>query len=96
MVAIFLRDKGRWLALVSRGGGSRSLIGMRPLVGRASWSSLAYHSFGRSTPTILRKGSSSTGRIAILPQFRALDTHDLTKGSHSARQDRNFTTVSGD
>ena len=55
-----------------------------------------YYSFGRLTRTILRKGSSSTGRIAILPQFRALDTHDLTKGSHSARQDRNFTTVSGD
>ena len=55
-----------------------------------------YYSFGRLTRTILRKGSSSTGRIAILPQFRALDTHDLTKGSHSAWQDRNFTTVSGD
>ena len=55
-----------------------------------------YYSFGRLTRTILRKGSSSTGRIAILPQFRALDAHDLTKGSHWAPQDRNFTTVSGD
>ena len=55
-----------------------------------------YHSFGRSTRTILRKGSSGTRKIAILLQFRAIDTHDLTKGFIGHPQDRNFTTVSGD
>ena len=55
-----------------------------------------YHSFVRSTRTILRKGSSSKGKIAILPQFRAIDTHDLTKGFIEQRQNRNFTTVSCD
>ena len=39
-----------------------------------------YHSFARSIRTILRKGSSSTNEIAILLQFRAIDTHDPTKG----------------
>ena len=55
-----------------------------------------YHSFARSTRTILRKGCTQHHKIAILPQFRAIDTHDLTKGLHSAPQDRNFTTVSRD
>ena len=41
-----------------------------------------YHSFARSTRTILRKGSSGTNGIAILLQFRAIDTHDLTRGLH--------------
>ena len=39
-----------------------------------------YYSFARSIRTILRKGSSSTNEIAILLQFRAIDTHDPTKG----------------
>ena len=43
-----------------------------------------YHSFGRSTRTILRKGRTQHGKIAILLQFRAINTHDLTKGSHRA------------
>ena len=55
-----------------------------------------YYSFVRSTRTILRKGSSSKTKIAILRQFRAIDTHDLTKGFIGLRQDRNFTTVSRD
>ena len=42
-----------------------------------------YYSFARSIRTILRKGSSSTNEIAILLQFRAIDTHDPTKGSSS-------------
>ena len=55
-----------------------------------------YYSFRRSTCTILRKGSSGSRKIAILLQFRAIDTHDLTKGFIGQPQDRNFTTVSGD
>ena len=55
-----------------------------------------YYSFARSTRTILRKGCAQHGKIAILLQFRAIDTYDLTKGLHSAQQDRNFTTVSRD
>ena len=39
-----------------------------------------YHSFVRSTRTILRKGCTDQIQIAILPQFRAIDTHDLTNG----------------
>ena len=55
-----------------------------------------YYSFVRSTRTILRKGSSGTNEIAILPQFRAIDTHDLTKGFIGHKRNRNFTTVSCD
>ena len=55
-----------------------------------------YYSFVRSTRTILRKGSSGTNEIAILPQFRAIDTHDLTKGFIGHKRNRNFTTVSRD
>ena len=44
----------------------------------------------------VRKGSSGTRKIAILLQFRATNTHDLTKGFIGHPQDRNFTTVSGD
>ena len=39
-----------------------------------------YHSFVRSTRAILRKGCTGHRKIAILPQFRAIYTHDLTKG----------------
>ena len=45
-----------------------------------------YYSFARSIRTILRKGSSSTNEIAILLQFRAIDTHDPTKGFLQLRQ----------
>ena len=55
-----------------------------------------YYSFARSIRTILRKGSSSTNEIAILLQFRAIDTHDPTKGFIQQKQNRNFTTVSRD
>ena len=65
-------------------------------VHRAKAKSQFYHSFVRSTRTILRKGSSSKGKTVILPQFRAIDTHDLTKGFIEQRQNRNFTTVSCD
>ena len=65
-------------------------------VHRAKAKSQFYYSFVRSTRTILRKGSSGSGKIAILLQFRAIDTHDLTKGFIGLRQDRNFTTVSCD
>ena len=53
-----------------------------------------YYSFVRSTRTISRKGSSSTNEIAILLQFRAIDTHDLTKGFIQHKRNRNLTTVS--
>ena len=55
-----------------------------------------YYSFVRSTCTISRKGSSSTNEIAILLQFRAIDTHDLTKGFIQHKRNRNLTTVSCD
>ena len=55
-----------------------------------------YYSFGRSTRTILRKGRTQHRKIAILLQFRAIDTHDLTKGFIGQVRNRNFTTVSGD
>ena len=55
-----------------------------------------YYSFVQSTRTISRKGSSSTNEIAILLQFRAIDTHDLTKGFIQHKRNRNFTTVSRD
>ena len=55
-----------------------------------------YYSFVRSTRTISRKGSSSTNEIAILLQFRAIDTHDLTKGFIQHKRNRNLTTVSCD
>ena len=65
-------------------------------VHRAPTRSQFYYSFARSTRTILREGSSGSGKIAILLQFRAIDTHDLTRGFIGLRQDRNFTTVSRD
>ena len=39
-----------------------------------------YHSFARLTRTSLRKGCSVNSKISILLQFRAIDTHDFTKG----------------
>ena len=65
-------------------------------VHRAPARSQFYYSFGRSTRTILRKGRTQHGKIAILLQFRVINTHDLTKGFIGHPQDRNFTTVSGD
>ena len=55
-----------------------------------------YYSFVPSTRTILRKGCTQHRKIAILPQFRAIDTHDLTKGFIQHKRNRNFTTVSRD
>ena len=55
-----------------------------------------YYSFARSTRPILRKGCTQHRKIAILLQFRAIDTYDLTKGFIGLRRDRNFTTVSRD
>ena len=65
-------------------------------VHRAGKKSSNYYSFARWTRTILRKGCSGSGTIAILLQFRAMDTYHLTKGLLGLRQDRNFTTVSRD
>ena len=42
------------------------------------------------------KGCTQHHKIAILPQFCAIDTHDLRKGLIGKRQDRHFTTVSHD
>ena len=58
--------------------------------------SQCYYSFARSTRTILRNGSTRHRKILILLQFRAIDTHDLTKGLHPAPENLNFTTVSCD
>ena len=46
--------------------------------------------------TILRKGCTQHRKIAILLQFRAIDTHDPTKGFIQHKRNRNFTTVSRD
>ena len=51
-------------------------------VPRAPARSQFYHSFARSTRTILRRGCSVNSKLSILPQFRAIDTHDLTKELH--------------
>ena len=55
-----------------------------------------YYSFARWTRTILRKGSSGSGKIAILLQFRAIDTYDLTKGFIGQVKNCQITTVSCD
>ena len=49
-----------------------------------------------STRTSTSTSTTSASKMPILPQFRAIGTHDLTKGLHSAPQNRNFTTVSRD
>ena len=77
---------------VSRDRHARSYERVHPAPARSQF----YYSFVRSTRTILRKGSSSSGKIAILLQLRAINTHDLTKRFIQLRQDRNFTTVSCD
>ena len=70
--------KNRQITTVSRDRHVRSY----ERVHRAPARSQFYDSFARSTRTILRKGCSGTGTIAILLQFRAIDTHDLTRGLH--------------
>ena len=55
-----------------------------------------YYSFGRSTRRILRMGCRRTTRIAILPQFPAIDAHDPTWRLPQNNRNRNFTIVSGD
>ena len=84
--------KNRQITTVSRDGHVRSY----ERVARAPARSQFYYSFARWTRTILRKGCSGSGKIAILLQFRAMDTYDLTKGLLGLRHDRNFTTVSRD
>ena len=84
--------QNRQITTVSRDRHARSY----ERVARAQAQSQFYYSFARSTRTILRKGCSGTGTIAILLQFRAIDTHDLTKGLLGHRHNRNFTTVSCD
>ena len=61
--------------------------------GSAGTKSSNYYSFARSTRTILRKGCTQHRKIAILLQFRAIDTHDLTKGFAQQVQNRQITTV---
>ena len=51
---------------------------------------LQHYSVLQSTTPVLLCSQSTT------PTFRAIDTHDLTKGLIEHRQDRNFTTVSCD
>ena len=50
-----------------------------------------YYSFARLTRTSLRKGCSVNSKISILLQFRAIDTHDLTKGLLRKQQNLDFT-----
>ena len=65
-------------------------------VARDTTKSQFHYSFARSTRTILRKGCAQHPRITILPQFRAIDTHDLTKKLCREQQNVDFTTVSDD
>ena len=51
-----------------------------------------YYSFARSTRTTLRKGCTQHHRIAIFLQFRANDTHDLTKRFLVQVQNHQITT----
>ena len=55
-----------------------------------------YYSFVRSTRTKPREGCSGHVKIAILLQFRAIDTHETTRGLIREQQNRNITTVSCD
>ena len=74
--------QNRNFTTVSRDRYARSYERVHP----AQTKSQFYYSFVRSTRTILRKGSSSKNKIAILLQFRAIHTHDLTKGFIQLRQ----------
>ena len=55
-----------------------------------------YYSFSRSTRTILRKGCAQHRKIVILPQFRAIDAYDLTKGFIGQVKNRQIPPVSRD
>ena len=50
--------------------------------------------FAPSTRAISAEGCAGPGQNAILPAFRALDTHDLRRGLRATRQKRNLTCVS--
>ena len=84
--------QNRNFATVSRDRHARSYERVAPSTAKSQF----YYSFVRSTCTILRKGCAQHRKIAILLQFRAIDTRDLTKGFIGQNQNRNFTTVSCD
>ena len=52
-----------------------------------------YSYFVRWTRTISAEGCTSKSKIASLPAFRAIDTHDLRRGLHFKIQKRNFTYI---
>ena len=50
--------------------------------------------FAHSTRTISAEGCARTGQIALAPAFRALDTHDLRRGSRADRTNRTLACIS--
>ena len=50
--------------------------------------------FAHSTRTISAEGCARTGRIALSPAFRALDTHDLRRGLRADRTNRTLACIS--
>ena len=78
--------QNRNFATVSRDRHARSYERVAPSTAKSQF----YYSFVRSTRTILRKGCAQHRKIAILLQFRAIDTRDLTKGVHRAKPKSQF------
>ena len=50
--------------------------------------------FAHSTRTISAEGCARTGQIALSPAFRALDTHDLRRGSRAHPANRTLACIS--
>ena len=63
-------------------------------VARAAAKSHSRLHFARSTRTISAEGCASTGRLALSPAFRALDTHDLRRGLRGHRTNRALACIS--
>ena len=80
----------RTLACVSRTRHARS----PQRVARAAGKSHSRLHFAHSTRTISAEGCARTGRIALSPAFRALDTHDLRRGLRADRTNRTLACIS--
>ena len=80
----------RTLACISRTRHARS----PQRVARAAAKSHSRLHFARSTCTISAGGCASTGRLALSPAFRALDTHDLRRGLRAQPARRTLACIS--
>ena len=81
--------RNRSFSSISRDGHARS---PQRIALRNPKSQFHLHS-AHSTRTISAEGCTSKSEIAILPAFRALDTHDLRRGLHFEIQKRNFICI---